>query len=278
MKIIDAHMHYSKIEALRLGAIDAGVDYSTVGLAKEYSESGVVGCVCMGLSETAPGLTPDRLAQTPMYIDLGPPPIPMGVCLGINPHNLDSDAIERAKQALALKRDIAGFKIYAGYYHIDINDECYSQIYDIAADNGLSVAIHGGETYFKGGLVEYSRPLHVDKLAHAYPDLKIIICHLGFPWVMEACEIATKNPNVYVDISGLAVGSARECERLRGEPLILDYFRQGLVFLNDYSKVIFGTDWPLVPIAPYIKACKALIPENAWEDVFRNNALKVYNI
>ena len=276
MKIIDAHMHFSNIQALRQGAVDSRVDYSVAGLAKEYMESRVVGCICMGITETAPGLTPDKLAQTPMDADLAAPPLPMGVCLGINPHCLNKGALDKTREAIAVRSDIAGFKIYAGYYHVDINDPVYTSVYRLASEHNLAVAIHSGETYFKGGLLEYSRPLHVDKLAYAFPDMRIVICHLGFPWVMEACEMATKNPNVYVDISGLAVGSAAECDLMRTEPLIRDYFRQGLVFMNDYEKVIFGTDWPLIPVAPYIEACKALIPQTAWEDVFYNNALRVY--
>ena len=276
MKIIDAHMHFSNIQALRQAAIDSHAEYSSAGLAKEYSESGVTGCVCMGVTETSPGLTPDRLAQTPMDADLDAPPLPMGVCLGINPHCLNKGAIDKTKEAIAMRGDIAGLKIYAGYYHVDINDSVYTPVYRLAAENNLPVAIHSGETYFKNGLLEYSRPLHVDKLAYSFPELKIIICHLGFPWVMEACEIAAKNPNVYVDISGLAVGSASECELMRSEPLIRDYFRQGLIFLNNYEKVIFGSDWPLAPIGPYIESCKALIPESSWDAVFYSNAARVY--
>ncbi|MDR2570749.1 MAG: amidohydrolase family protein [Oscillospiraceae bacterium] len=278
MKIIDAHMHFSNIQAFKQGTLDSKVDYSADGLLKEYIDNGIISCVCMGLTETAPGLTPDKLAQTPMDADLACSPVQMGICLGINPYSLNTEAVARIEQVLAMRKDIVGFKIYAGYYHVDINDDTYMPVYKLAAGHDLAVAVHGGETYFKGGLVEYSRPIHIDKLAHTFADMRIIICHMGFPWVMEACEIATKNDNVYVDISGLAVGGAAECERMRTEPLIRDYFRQGLVFMNDYKKVIFGTDWPLIPVAPYIEACKAIIPEDAVEDVFYNNAVKVYKM
>ena len=302
MKVIDAHMHYSNIQSCKLGAMDSGVDFSAGGLKKEYEESNVVSCVCMGITETAPGLTPDKLAESPMWADFDDEPVYMGVCLGLNPHTLDDNALQRAKNAVAQRvpaarecspseldcsssasvhphgKSVAGFKVYAGYYHVDINDPVYKPVYKLAADNNLAVAIHCGETYFEGGLLEYSRPIHVDKLAHEFRDLKIIICHLGFPWVMEACEIAIKNPNVYVDISGLAVGGVSLCEYMKSEPLIRDYFRQGLLFLNNYKKVIFGTDWPLVPVGAYIEVCKALIPQDFWEDVFYNNAAKVYNL
>ena len=276
MKIIDAHMHFSNIQAFYKGAEDSGVLYNEAGLAKEYTNCGVVKCVCMGLQETAPGRTPDKNADTPMFADLPNSSIDMGVCLGVNPHRLEPQNITAAEKAIKQNKKVVGFKIYAGYYHVDVRDELYAPIYRLAAAKGLPVAIHSGETYFKGGLIEYSRPLHVDRIAYQYPDVNFVICHVGFPWVMEACEVATKNDNVYVDISGLAVGDKAECEKTRDEPLIRDFFRQGLIFLNNYKKVIFGTDWPLAPIGPYIDMCKAIIPEKAWGDVFYENAARVY--
>ena len=45
---------------------------------------------------------------------------------------------------------------------------------------------------------------------------------------------------------------------------------------EEYEKLLFGTDWPLVPIEPYVKFVKALVPEEYHEDVFFKNALKVY--
>lgn len=276
MRIIDAHMHFSDIEGFRQGASRAGVCYDGAGLAREYADSGVVACVCMGLEERGAGRCPDKEADTPMTADLAPPPLPMGVCLGVNPHRLDARNLSITETAIKERRDVAGFKIYAGYYHVDVRDQIYAPIYKLAAAHGLAVAIHSGETYFKGGLIEYSRPLHVDRLAYMYPEVKFVICHVGFPWVMEACEVAAKNDNVCVDISGLAVGDKQECDKFRDEPLIRDYFRQGLVFLDNYKKVIFGTDWPLAPIAPYIDMCKAIVPEHAWDDVFYNNAVNVY--
>ncbi|MCL2406376.1 MAG: amidohydrolase [Defluviitaleaceae bacterium] len=278
MKIIDAHMHFSNVQAFRYGAQDARVDYSAAGLYKEYAEAGVVACCCMGLTETEAGKTPDPNAQNPMLADLDASPIPMRVNLGINPHRLDDEALANIKKTLDSRSDISGFKIYAGYYHVHINDPVYDGIYRLATERGLAVAIHSGDTYFKGGLVEYSHPINVDRLAHNNPDMKVVICHVGFPWIMDACEITYKHTNVHVDISGLAVGDALECKRFIDEPLIHNLFKQGFVFLNDYKKVIFGTDWPLTPIEPYIEMCKYLIPEKEWEDVFYNNAVRVYGL
>ena len=297
MKIIDAHVHFSNVLALKQSALDSKVDYSALGLQEECKENNIITCVSMGLSETSPGSTPDKKAENPMLADLEVPLLPMTVCLGINPYRLDEPVTEQIKDRITrsnqtgfsinntesksekiAEQHISGFKIYAGYYHVNINDDVYKPIYKMAADNDLAVVIHSGETYFQDGLIEYSHPLHVDRLAYEFRDMKIVICHMGFPWVNDACEMATKNKNVYIDISGLAVGGTDECDRLKNEPLIRDYFRQGLVFLNNYKKIIYGSDWPLVKMQPYIDACKALIPSKHWEDVFYSNAVNVYGL
>ena len=56
----------------------------------------------------------------------------------------------------------------------------------------------------------------------------------------------------------------------------LNHFKQALAYCEEYEKLLFGTDWPLVPIEPYVKFVKALVPEEYHEDVFFKNALKVY--
>lgn len=305
MRIIDAHIHYSGIQAFRDAAETAGVDYSHAGLISESRANGVVGHVVMGLSETTPGAFPDINAKTPMEGGLGivtGGAIPfhvnnivhrkcvgasaifgsdivnetrnryrMKICLGINPHTLDMAALEGR-----MGPDVAGFKLYAGYYQTDINDPVYSPVYALAAKHGLTVAIHMGDTYSERGLLEYARPVHADRLAVKWRDVNFVLCHLGFPWVMEACEVAYKNRNVYLDMSGLIVGGADEFDRVMGQRLITDYFRQGLLFLDDYKKVLFGSDWPLAPMARYIELCRAITPEHSWEDVFHNNAAALY--
>lgn len=46
------------------------------------------------------------------------------------------------------------------------------------------------------------RPIYLDTIARAFPDLKIIGAHLGNPWYQEAAEVARWNPNVFFDLTG----------------------------------------------------------------------------
>jgi len=271
-------MHFSNVQAFYSAAEDAGVEYSYEGYMKERATVGIEAGVCMGLVESVPHTFPDHSAPVPMRPDLAEAPPAMFTCLGINPHRLDDDAINRARQMIKSDSSIVGFKIYAGYYHFYIHDAVYAPVYQLAAEHGLTVAIHTGVTYSEQGLLEYSHPLAADRLAVKFRDTQFLLCHMGNPWIMDACEVAYKNRNVFMDISGLLEGNATHITATEQNPLLMHHYSMGLAYLNDYKKVLFGTDWPIVPMQEYMDFCKKLIPEHAYADVFRENAIRVYGL
>ena len=283
-KIIDAHTHFSNLGAFYWAAEVSGVDYSYEGYCKEQEECGIVASVCMGVIETEPFAFPDHTAPTPMPADLDKRcPAGLHICLGINPHKLDDNAIAAVRKMIDSAQNtygpkIVGFKIFAGYYHYYVHDPIYEPVYKIAAEYDLTVAIHTGDTYSEEGLLEYSHPLTADRAAVQFRDTKFLLCHMGDPWIMDACEVAYKNRNVYLDISGLLAGDANHIAATEKRELVMNHYRTGLVYLNNYQKVLFGTDWPLVPMGAYVEFCKKIVPEHSYEDVFYNNAVKLYGI
>jgi len=280
MKIIDAHVHYSRIAAFEMCAKHTSiVDYSEQGFFSETSSYNVVQTVCMGLVEDSLEGFPDKRAKMPMIADMAPAMPPgMSLCLGINPHTLTESSLSETEHMLKTAPNTVGMKIYAGYYHVDITDPIYDPAYKLAEKYDKTIVIHTGETYSSRGLLKFSHPLRVDDLAVAHPDMRIVACHMGAPWVFDACEVAAKNPNVYIDISGLLVGNAEYIAQQAATPLLVDRYRQALVFLSDYDKVIYGSDWPLVPMGGYIEFCKKLIPDEYQNKVFCENAVRVYKL
>jgi hypothetical protein len=272
MKIIDAHIHFSNIGVFEDTAeIYSGAQYSGTGLLAECAANNITGLVAMGLTETVRYGFPDNEIPSPMGCDLPGAPDFLKICFGINPHKIDLRKLE------SLMPDTAGIKIYAGYYHFDVYDPVYDPVYRLAAKYNKPVVIHTGDTYSERGLIKYSHPLHVDQLAYNYRDVDFIIAHIGTPWVMDACEVVYKNRNVYTDMSGLLTGEPAEIINVtENEPLICDIYRQGLMYLNSYKKVLFGTDWPLTAMKPYIEFCKTLVPEENWPEVFYDNAAALF--
>jgi len=258
----------------------SNVDYTEKGYLNETEANGVIHTICMGLTENTPAGFPDTTVETPMRADLTEKlPPNMSLCLGINPHRLDERCLaETEEQIKCGKGGIVGMKIYAGYYHKDVSDPIYEPVYKIASRHDLTIVIHTGDIYSAKGLLKYAHPLNVDALAVKHPELRIIACHMGIPWAFDACEVASKNPNVYLDISGMFIGNAGFIECKSTEPLIVDRYRQALAFLNNYDKILFGTDWPLVPMAAYIDYCKKIIPPEFYDKVFYQNAIDVFGL
>lgn len=276
MKIIDAHMHFSNIKSFHETADTLSfVDYSSKGIQKEYRESNVVLGIAMGLTETDKMGFPDYEAQTPMGIDLDRE-IPDNIvyCTGVNPYDLSETALKRLEDEVQ-KPNVVGIKIYLGYYPFYAYDEVYEAVYKLAATYQLPVVFHTGDTYSERGFLKYSHPLAIDEIAVKHRDVNFMMAHFGDPWTLTGAEIIYKNSNVYADLSGLIVGTEKDLVK-RSEGRFLDHLRHALVFADSYDKLIFGTDWPLIPIGPYIHFIKNLIPEEFHQQVFYDTALKVF--
>lgn len=169
----------------------------------------------------------------------------------------------------------AALKLYLGYEHFYPTDPRLEPWYDFMSRLGKPVIFHCGDLYSeaKGARLKYSHPLVIDDVAVAHPDLKIVIAHMGNPWVKEAALVCTKNPNVYADVSGYVDG--RFTQRR------LEAFRRTLTEFEDisdgqgFSKLMFGTDWPICDAANYKASLKELFG-NQSDDVFFATAKRVF--
>ncbi|MBT2689160.1 amidohydrolase family protein [Bacillus sp. ISL-47] len=276
MKVIDAHIHFSDIKSFHQTAKQLSlVDYSLKGHQEEIQKANVVLSIAMGLTETDQMGFPDYAARTPMGLDLDAAiPDHIVYCPGINPYDLNEAALNRLEMDLH-KPNVVGIKIYLGYYPYYAYDEVYEPVYALAEKYSVPVVFHTGDTYSERGLLKYSHPLAIDEVAVKHRNVNFMMAHFGDPWTLTGAEIIYKNSNVYADLSGLIVGTEKELTKRR-EDRFLDHLRHALVFADSYDKLLFGTDWPLAPIGPYIDLIKGLIPEEHHDDVFYNTAIRVF--
>ncbi len=112
------------------------------------------------------------------------------------------------------------------------------QLWDTAAEHGLVVLVHTGFTRLGAGLdggggvaLEPARPVHVDRLAAAYPSMRIILSHTGQLWLDEAIAISVHKKNVHLCLSGISP------KTMSSE--LLDLIRGPL-----HDRVHFGSDYP----------------------------------
>lgn len=279
MKVIDVHVHYSHVESFKQTARNISfVDYSKEGFVKEFNEAGVVAAIGMGLTEQSPNGFPDPASKNPMLLDLDEMPEGMALCPGINPVTLQSAGMEELERIEAVLSDprTVGIKIYAGYYPFYVHDRVYQPVYHMAEEYGLTVVIHGGATYSDRCCLKYAHPLEVDQLAVTHRHMNIVIAHMGDPWVMDTAAVVAKNENVYADLSGLVVGDEEQFRKVRSNRLMMDHIARGLHYAERFDKILFGSDWPLAPVMPFIEYVKDLVPEEYHEKVFYENALRAF--
>ena len=143
---------------------------------------------------------------------------------------------------------IKGLKLYCGYEHHYPYDERYQIVYDMCIEYGLPVMIHTGDVFYSKAKVKYSHPLNIDDIAVDNPELKIVMCHIGNPWITDCQEILYKNKNVYADISGLVVGNFT----LSGQTHYANKIKEILNYVEDPHHLLYGSDWPISNMKSYL--------------------------
>jgi uncharacterized protein len=126
--------------------------------------------------------------------------------------------------------------------------------------------------------VKYAEPLSIDEVVTAYPKVKFVLAHMGNPWIHSAAEIIYKNDNVYVDLSAFILGDLSNKDPQMVDELMVKPIRWVYYFVENPKKFLFGTDWPLCKIGPYIEAVKKAIPPQHWKAVFYQNAADLFGL
>jgi Tat protein secretion system quality control protein TatD with DNase activity len=170
---------------------------------------------------------------------------------------------------------IKGIKLYCGYEHHYPYDERYQKVYDLCIEFDYPLMIHSGDVFSSTAKIKYAHPLNLDEVAVDNPDLKIVICHIGNPWITDCQEVVYKNKNVYADISGLTVGSfSRE-----GEIHYIDKINEFLRYTESPHKLLFGTDWPIADMDSYIQFAKRLnLDSEDQELLMYRNAKNIFKL
>ncbi len=116
----------------------------------------------------------------------------------VHPHDSGAlEEIERATQDLGLR----GVKLGPNYQRFDpLSDEAM-RVFRRAEELGLPVLLHQGTSPERFADLDWAHPRHIDRVATACPNLKLILAHMGHPWQVDCIAVIRKHPNVYADIS-----------------------------------------------------------------------------
>jgi len=85
------------------------------------------------------------------------------------------------------------------------SDERFFPIYEKAEELGMPIVFHTGMVDInvsKNTYTDWMRPITLDRIARAFPDLKLIGGHIGDPYFDESFKVIKRFPNVYLTPCG----------------------------------------------------------------------------
>jgi predicted TIM-barrel fold metal-dependent hydrolase len=194
-------------------------------------------------------------------------------CVGARPPY----SVTKIEKALKEGR-FSCIKIYLGYIPAYATDPVYKPAYQLAEKYNVPVVFHTGDVSNPDALVKYADPISIDEVAVKYRKINFVIAHCGNPWIQTAAELAYKNSNVYLDGSAFLTGDLKNVSKEKVDAVMINPIKWILSFVENPKKMIFGSDYPLVDVKGYIKLFKDAVPEEDWDDVFYNNAVRVFNL
>ncbi len=156
------------------------------------------------------------------------------------------DAVGRLKwahQQLGLK----GLKLSGTYQNVHPHADSVYALYRYCEEHGLPILLHHGATIIPQAPLAYAKPLLLEQVAQDFPNLKIVIAHIGFPWTTDAITVMRKHANVFADVSAL-------CYR----PWQLYNALIAAMEATVTDKIFFGTDWPFTTLEQTLTALHQL--------------------
>jgi predicted TIM-barrel fold metal-dependent hydrolase len=148
------------------------------------------------------------------------------------------------------------------------NHKWFYPVYAACVDLGLALFVHVG---MPGPLwpMEHHDPAHLDEVALAFPELRIIAHHIGDPWTDMAVRLAARHPHFYICTSAWIPK--------RYPQVLLDFIGSGWHGTPGSKKVLFASDFPLLDIRRVARAARALpFDEPILEDFLHDNARRLF--
>lgn len=109
------------------------------------------------------------------------------------------DDLRKARDQLGLK----GVTLWPAAQDFHPASTAAMRLYNEACRLGMPVMFHQDVAASPSCKMEFARPALLDEAAREFPDLKIIVSGLGYPWTDETIVLLAKHRNVFADISGL---------------------------------------------------------------------------
>jgi predicted TIM-barrel fold metal-dependent hydrolase len=173
---------------------------------------------------------------------------------------------------------LVGVKLGPMYAGFDPRDERCQPVYAFSQERGLPILFHTGTTFIRAAPLGFTRPWLFDDVAIAYPELRLVLAHVGHPFSEECLVVIRKHPHVYADISAIYYRPWQ--------------FYNTMIAAQEYKvthKLLFGTDYPFAGGVDSIEGLRGVnhivgdsglprVSEEVMEDILHRDSLALLGI
>jgi predicted TIM-barrel fold metal-dependent hydrolase len=250
MPIIDVHSHYWRFpddlsdDFRRQGSrAKAGQELDLTVRFEDYQRQSVpdVKTIVFGGKAKLSGVWVDDLAIQ-QYVAAHPEQL-IGF-LSVDP---TQPGWEREMQVGHQELGLRGIKLLSMYAGFRPDEQRLAALWEYAQRHRLPVLLHTGTTFVSQAPLECTLPRHLDPVATRYPEVRLILAHLGHPYEGECIAVIRKHPHAYADLSALHY---RPFQLYHSLMLVQEY--------GVWDKVLFGTDYPFTTVQATIDGLRSL--------------------
>ncbi len=145
--------------------------------------------------------------------------------------------------------------------------------YSKVCERGMPLIVYQGPHPSPKARLEFAEPALLDEVLREFPDMKVILGRLGYPWIQQALILLAKHPNIFANLRGLLRGPWQTYNglMLAHEVGVIDR----LLFASDFpfttpaasietlyslNQMVHGTNLPTIPreVLRGIVECDAL--------------------
>jgi predicted TIM-barrel fold metal-dependent hydrolase len=173
---------------------------------------------------------------------------------------------------------LVGLKLGPNYQNFEPLSPAALRLYGWAEAHRLPILFHQGTSPIRLAPLRYAHPLVMDEVAIRFPELRIVMAHIGHPWQADTITVIRKHPHVYADVSAnfYRPWSFYSAMRIATEWNVLD-------------KLLLGSDYPIATPGETIAGLRALndipkasglpgIPEDAIEAIISRDSLALLGL
>ncbi|HEY8454489.1 MAG TPA: amidohydrolase family protein [Actinopolymorphaceae bacterium] len=183
------------------------------------------------------------------------------------------DEVERCRE-----RGLVGVKLGPNYQNFDPLCEEARAFYRYCEREGLPILFHQGTSPIRSAPLRYAHPLVMDEIALEFPELRVVMAHMGHPFVRETVAVIRKHPHVYADVSSIYLRAWLAWE--------------ALTFAWEWGvthKLLFGSDYPIATSAEAMAGLRRVgdivagtklprVPPEAIEEIIHADALSALGL